>query len=66
MTDKICPICIAGANKYVSRCIGADCVWWCTFSNDCAIPTVAEILADSDVCKTIFLKPEPKKEGDPE
>lgn len=51
---KYCPIMVAGANEYVSECTGKDCVWWLPYANDCAMPVVAEILADSTICQNVF------------
>ena len=51
---KYCPIMVAGANTYVSQCIGKDCAWWLPYANDCALPVVAEILADSTICQNVF------------
>ena len=51
---KYCPIMVAGANTHVSECIGKDCAWWIPYANDCAMPVVAEILADSTICQNVF------------
>ena len=51
---KYCPIMVAGANTYVSQCIGKDCAWWLPYANDCALPVVAGILADSTICQNVF------------
>lgn len=48
---KYCPIMVAGANAYVSGCIGKDCAWWLPYANDCALPVVARILADSTITR---------------
>lgn len=51
---KYCPIMVAGANTHVSECIGKDCAWWIPYANDCALPVVAAILADSTICQNVF------------
>ena len=51
---RYCPIMVAGANTHVSQCIGKDCAWWLPYANDCALPVVAEILADSTICQNVF------------
>ena len=51
---KYCPIMVAGANTHVSECIGKDCAWWLPYANDCALPVVAGILADSTICQNVF------------
>ena len=51
---KYCPIMVAGANTLVSQCIGKDCAWWIPYANDCALPVVAGILADSTICQNVF------------
>ena len=48
---KYCPIMVAGANTHVSLCIGKDCAWWLPYANDCALPVVAGILADSTITR---------------
>lgn len=54
MENKVCPIMCAGANQAVCYCIGKDCAWWLDFAGDCAIPTTAGILADSDICRNTW------------
>lgn len=44
--DKVCPICISGANNFVGRCIGSDCAWYLNFADDCSIPIIAGVIAD--------------------
>ena len=52
---KYCPIMVAGGNMQISGvCIGKDCAWWLPFANDCALPTIAGILADSTICQNVF------------
>lgn len=51
---KYCPIMVAGCNTHVSQCIGKDCAWWIPYANDCALPVVAAILADSTICQNVF------------
>lgn|GEM_PF-3553105 len=51
---KYCPIMVAGGNTHVSQCIGKDCAWWLPYANDCALPVVAGILADSKICQNVF------------
>ena len=48
---KYCPIMVAGCNTHVSQCIGKDCAWWLPYANDCALPVVAGILADSTITR---------------
>ena len=44
---KLCPM--TGAT-----CTETACAWWCSFAQDCAVPLIAGILADSDLCKTVW------------
>lgn len=46
--DKICPLTHA-------LCKEAHCAWWCGFAQDCAVPLLAGMFADSDVCQTRFV-----------
>lgn len=61
MKDKVCPICVAGANNAVCWCIYENCAWWAEWANDCSIPLIASILADSSICLNDFSRP-PKEE----
>lgn len=59
---KICPICVAGSKNAVSYCMHEACAWWCDWANDCAIPLIAGMFADSTICQNVFEIPEPPKE----
>lgn len=43
--DKFCPV--TGR-----KCIEAACGWWCGWAKDCAVPLLAGIMADSEICRT--------------
>lgn len=58
MGNKVCPIMCAGANQSVCYCIGRDCAWWCEFAEDCSVPLIAGILADSSICQNGWNNPE--------
>lgn len=45
---KKCPI--------AGECRKKACMWWLEFAEDCAIPTIAGMIADNEICKTIFHK----------
>ena len=49
---KPCPIMVGAENMKSAYCIGKDCSWWCEFAQDCAVPLIAGILADSSICMT--------------
>ena len=34
-----------------AKCIGKDCAWWSGWAQDCSIPLIAGILADSTICR---------------
>lgn len=59
-----CPITYAN-NQVYNRCLGEDCAWWCSYANDCAIQTIAVILADSSICRSIFEKDAPEEKPEP-
>lgn len=46
---KICPLTR-------EECAGDLCAWWCAFGDDCALPLLACIMADSTVCQNIWEK----------
>lgn len=47
---KICPL-NARSGKI---CIESKCMWWCEFAQDCAVPLLAAMFADSDTCRSVF------------
>lgn len=53
--EKVCPLRL-NSRDYTSRpkCIGEGCSWWCNFANDCSVPLLAGMFADSSVCRNIF------------
>ena len=55
MTDKFCPLMVSGGNMHVPpHCIKEECTWYCVFAKECAIPLIAGMFADSDICNNIF------------
>ncbi len=50
---KLCPFRI-GSLPPADRCVGGKCGWWCEFGGECAVPLLAGMMADSDICKTAF------------
>ena len=61
---KICPIFATGASNDISvgYCIRQDCAWWAEWDNDCSIPLIAGMFADSTICQNVFEIPEQPKE----
>lgn len=55
---KPCPIMVASANMQSTLCIQHHCAWWCAYANDCSIPLLAGMFADSEICRTVFEKQE--------
>lgn len=53
--DMICPLLISGANQHTSVfCKEEKCMWWRKYAGDCTISLMADMFADSDICRTIF------------
>lgn len=52
-TRKICPYRMDNMPP-ADRCIGERCAFWCDFSTECAVPALAGMFADSDICNTCF------------
>lgn len=52
--DKRCPL-------IQKVCCEESCAWWCGFAKDCAVPLLAGMFADCDVCNNVFME-----EGDGE
>lgn len=49
--DKICPM----SGKL---CMKEQCAWWCKFAQDCSVPLLAGMFADSTICCNVFEDPE--------
>lgn len=59
---KFCPLMVRGENMHVNGyCIGESCSWWCKWANDCSIPLLAGMFADSTVCQSVFENIEDRK-----
>lgn len=52
-TRKICPFLIYNVPP-ADKCIGKRCAFWCDFARECAVPLLAGMFADSDICNTGF------------
>ena len=50
---KYCPIMIS-SHATSGECIGSDCAWWANYANDCSIPLLAGMFADSEICRNVF------------
>ena len=50
---KVCPIM---PTKTTGNCLGKDCAWFCGFAEECAIPLLACMFADSEICRNVFKK----------
>lgn len=44
---KLCPM--TGAT-----CTETACAWWCGWAKDCAVPLLAGMFADSEICRNVF------------
>lgn len=52
---KICPFRIDNTPPISNdRCIRSSCAWWCEFAQECAVPLLAGMIADGDLCRTAF------------
>lgn len=55
--EKLCPLLLSGANQHSGvYCKEEKCMWWRKYAGDCTISLMADMLADSDMCRTIFEK----------
>lgn len=59
---KICPFRLANMPP-ADKCIGVRCAYWCDFADECAVPLLAGLFADSDTCNTKFSKVEADTPG---
>ena len=51
---KACPIMVAGANMARAICIEEHCAWWSKYAGCCSVPLIADILADSTICQSVW------------
>jgi hypothetical protein len=58
--DKMCPFKMAGGFIYPA-CEKGACMMWRNYSGDCAIGTIADILADSTVSQSCYQQPSEKE-----
>lgn len=49
---KICPL--MNMNAFSPQCIESQCAWWCGFAQDCSVPLLAGMFADSKSCNIEF------------
>lgn len=55
--EKLCPLLLSGANQHSGvYCKEEKCMWWRKYAGDCTISLMADMFADSDMCRTIFEK----------
>lgn len=45
--DKFCPITR-------QKCKAEKCGWWCGWAKDCAVPLLAGMFADSEICRNVW------------
>ena len=50
---KECPFRTT-SNYLFTECIGKGCMWWREYAKDCAIPLLADMFADSEICRSVF------------
>ncbi len=62
MDLKVCPLCLGGGIR--CKCLKERCAWWLPFANDCAVPTIAGILADSTICQNTFEEQREEEDDD--
>lgn len=51
---KICPLISIAYTATTVKCKAEQCAWWRTNAQDCAVPLLAGMFADSDTCPTKF------------
>lgn len=51
---KVCPLRFNDTLVSRPKCIGEECSWWCNFADRCSIPLLAEMFADSSICRNVF------------
>lgn len=51
---KPCPILVASPRMEGTLCMQEHCAWWSKYAKCCSIPIIADILADSTICQSIF------------
>ncbi len=56
-SDKMCPLTR-------QTCSGEKCAFWCDWGQDCSVPLLAGMFADSEICRTCFSEYEVKDRDD--
>lgn len=51
--EKLCPFKFS-EKQGQEKCQGEMCAFWCEFADECAIPLLAGMFADSTVCQNVF------------
>lgn len=46
--NKMCPL----TNML---CVNKRCMFWCDWGRDCAVPLLAGMFADSEICRNVFI-----------
>lgn len=50
--EKLCPFLFpSGSGGY---CVKDACSFWCKFADECTIPLLAGMFADSTICQNVF------------
>lgn len=52
--EKICPIRSPLSGDKFAYCVGDMCSFYAEYASSCSIPVIANILADSDICKNVW------------
>lgn len=60
--EKVCPIRCPLPNDTFAFCLGEECAFFSCYAKSCSVPLIADILADSDICRNSFEPVERKAE----
>lgn len=50
--EKLCPFLFS--SEIGGCCVKDACSFWCEFADECAIPLLAGMFADSTICQNVF------------
>lgn len=52
--EFVCPIRVPTPPDLTAYCLGKRCAFYAKYAESCSVPLIANILADSDICRNIW------------
>lgn len=61
-TMQVCPIRRPLQGDTFAYCIRKECAFYAAYAKSCSVPVIANILADSEICRNIWEQKEEVEE----